>query len=378
MKKIKLPNLQNKVRKGYIAYYYRFVLEGSEKFIALGDSKSNTVTQIKLRYAQAQNKAFNLKHGLEPVVLDAPSDEQQPILLADVFDPWVAHEKNRSKTWIRDIYNLKHFIAFFGKESDWVNNRVSKDCKIDLAALTSSDINDFYANQYVQGYKTETVAKRHNYLNPLYTWLTDEKILKDNYYARKGKLKKPGEDKTPYQVLTRDQAELIVDNAPNDYTRILWTIMLDTALSPVDARNLNEKKHHINGIGDNGEVIPCIVTSRQKTGKYSAISISDRISSLGSLLWDLGGSKSDQDKANTKFAKVCEIVGIKQNKGEKLSQYSFRHSLATHLISNGHSLDSVQRQLGHTLGSKVTQTYIANQIASEVSKTKTTLNGRTA
>ncbi len=379
MRKINLPNLRNIVRSaGYIDYRYRFTLNGKRMQIPLGTSRECTVTQIKERYAQAQNKAFNLKHGLDPIVLDVPSDEQQPILLRDIFDDWVAHEKNRSRTWLRDLFNIKPFVVFFGKESDWTKDkRIAKDCEIDLAALTSADINRFYADQYAQGNKTETVTKRHNYLNPLYTWLTNEKILKDNYYARKGKLKKPGSDKTPYQVLTRDQAELIVDNAPNEFTRTLWTIMIDTALSPVDARNLNKRKHLLNGIGDNGEIIPCIITNRAKTGKQSATPISDRIQALGDDIWGLGGSDKDQDNANVAFKKVCRKLGIKQNKGEKLSQYSFRHSLATHLISNGHSLDSVQRQLGHTLGSKVTQTYIANQIASEVSKTKSTLNERT-
>ena len=67
--------------------------------------------------------------------------------------------------------------------------------------------------------------------------------------------------------------------------------MIDTALSPVDARNLNKRKHLLNGIGDNGEIVPCIITNRAKTGKQSATPISDRIQALGESIWGLGGTK---------------------------------------------------------------------------------------
>jgi len=326
----------------------------------------NTNGQIRARYQDANNLVYNLQNGIAPV--KEVHLGQKPVFLADVFDDWVAHEKNRSKTWLRDIHNLKHFVLFFGQEGDWIvdQKRVSKDCKIDLAALTSKDINLFYDDQY-KHHKNQTVSHRNKYLNPLYTWLENEKILEDNYYSRKAKLKDPSDGKTPYQVLTRDQAVSIVDNAPDEFCKVLWSIMLDTALSPVDALKLDVKKDLQLGGQDK---LPCIVTSRKKSGKLSAIAMSTELIALGDLVWTLEGTKTDQDASNIEFKKVCRKLGIKENKGEKLSQYSFRHSLATHLVNIGWPLDQVQRALGHTLGSKVTEGYLANQIASEIEKQK--------
>ena len=376
MQSIKKPNLTNLKRTSkdgtsYITYIYRYVVKVSgrsiRKFITLGTSRDLNRTQVLGLYKQAQVIAWNEKLGLvQPEQTN--KDEQQPILLCEVFDEWVAHEKNRSRTWLRDIHNLKHFVLFFGKEGDWKKNRVTSNCKIDLAKLSAKDINAFYDDQYEQGYKTETVSKRNNYLNPLYTWLTNEGILKDNYYARKGKLKEVGTDKTPYQVLTRDQAESIVANAPSSFLKTFWSIMLDTALSPIDALKLNKKNDLTVGTNNDGEKVSCIVTSRKKTGKFSAIAISWGLQQLGDDIWTLEGAKTEIDDSNDEFKKVCRKLGIKQEKGEKLSQYCFRHSLATHLVNQGWELDQVQRALGHTLGSKVTQGYIANQIANEVTK----------
>ena len=372
MTKLHLPNLSIEKRNGYISYYYRYVHKGKRFRISLGNTRVNTNTQIKARYKDAMNQAYNLIHGItigQPVV----EEGQKPVFLAEIFDDWVAHEKNRSKTWLRDLHNMKHFVLFFGQESDWNRSqkRVNKDCKIDLAALTSKDINNFYNDQY-KHHSNQTVSHRNKYLNPLYTWLENEKILEDNYYSRKAKLKDPSDGKVPYQVLTRDQAVQIVDNAPNDFCHVLWAIMLDTALSPVDAVNLNRSRDLIYGGDDN---IPCIVTTRKKSGKISAIAMSTELINLGDNVFNLEG---DYKKSNHQFTKVCKQLGIKQNPGEKLSQYSFRHSLATHLVNQGQPLDQVQRALGHTLGSKVTEGYLANQIANEVNQQKQATEKRTA
>lgn len=371
MFKIKLPGVVTRVLKGQVTFYYRYRLNGLRKYIKLGDTLYNNKTQIRERHAQAVNKVFNLKHGLEPVNTQVQEEKPVSVLLRDVFDTWVRHEQNRSRTWLRDLHNMKHFVLYFGSESDWIvkDKRVSSSCTIDLAKLTSTDINAFYADQY-KLHSNETVTKRNNYLNPLYTWLENEGILKDNYYKRKAKLKSASETRIPYQVLSREQAESIVDNAPDQYCKILWSIMLDTALSPVDARKLSRKKDLQYG-GENK--LPCIVTNRAKTGKVSAIVISDALLQLGDDLWqlDTGESRKKQNSANQQFLAVCSKLGIEQNPGENLSQYSFRHSLATHLINQGWSLDQVQRALGHTLGSKVTERYIANQVASELEQQKT-------
>ena len=374
MTKINLPNLAVSKRNGYLSYYYRYVLQGKRFRISLGNTRVNTNGQIRARYRDAQTLVYNLQHGIAPV--QQVDQGQKPVYLSEVFDDWVAHERNRCKSWIRDLHNIKHFVIYFGQESDWIvdQKRVSSSCKIDLAALTSKDINNFYNDQY-EKHSNQTVSHRNRYLNPLYTWLENEKILEDNYYSRKAKLRDPKDGKVPYQVLTRDQAVSIVENAPDEFHKTFWSIMLDTALSPVDALALNRKDDLQLGGQDN---LPCIVTSRKKSGKISAIAMSSELIALGDLVWSLEGDKTVQDDSNEAFKKVCRKLGIKQNKGEKLSQYCFRHSLATHLVNIGWSLDQVQRALGHTLGSKVTEGYLANQIANEVVKQQQATDKRTA
>ena len=378
-RKINLPNLENnKHRNGHFTYYYRYTIANNKRQrVYLGNSIKNNVTIVKERYRAAISKIENLKYGLGPIT-EKIDEGQKPIYLVDIWADWISHESNRAKSWLRDLHNLKHFVIYFGNKSDWdvKFKKPTKSCRLNLAKLETKDINDFYKNQYALGNSNETVKKRHQYLNPLYTWLVNEKLLLDNYYERKMKLKDASDTRVHYQVLSRIQAELIVDNAPNDYCKTLWTIMLDTAMSPVDARNLSEEKHLVNGVDDNGEFVECLVTSRQKSGKHSAIPISDRIKALGHKIWnlDVGENKSRQDKANVKFKKLCAKLGIVQNDDEKLTQYSFRHSLATHLVNQGYKIDTVQRILGHTLGSSVTRGYLANEIASEVQRTKQVLN----
>lgn len=370
----KLPNLYIKKRQGYESYYFRYKINGiPQPQIPLGNSKATPKAQVRARYYDAQNRAYNIRHGLEPIQAEE-TKSQRPILLTEIWNDWVIHEQNRSKGWSKGLHNIKHFVIFFGSESDWIvkEKRPSKDCKLDLAELTTKDINNFYVDQYDQlingePIKNETVAKRHNYLNPLYTYLTNEKILLDNYYARKGKLKNPKDTSVPHQVLTREQAESIVDNAPNEYCHRLWSIMLDTAMAPKDARKLTYKDNYFLGKTSSGETYPCIITKRAKSGEISAMEMFPRLLALGENVWNLGGKKSDTDDANREFQKVVKKLGIEREEGKRLTQYCFRHSLATHLITDKlWSLDRVKRSLGHAIGSDVTERYIANQIGSDI------------
>ena len=366
MNKINLPNLSAEEFNGFLIYYFRYVVKGKRKRIALGSTRTLTNTQIKVNYQKAQIIANNEQLGFAPVIQEEPQG-QQPVLLADIWDEFVAHNKNNYKSFVRDLTNLRSFVEFFGKDGDFYTKgkdvrKISKDCKIDLAALTHKDINNYFNDQY-RKVSNQTVHHRNTYLNQLYTWLENEKLLEDNYYKRKAKLKDAKEGKTHYQVLTREQAVSIVQNAPDEFHKVFWSIMLDTALAPVDALKLNRSKDLQLGGQDN---LPCIVTSRKKSGKISAIAMSTELIALGDLVWSIEGDKKVQDDSNKAFKKVCRKLGIKQNKGERLTQYCFRHSLATHLINQGWTLDQVQRALGHTLGSKVTEGYIANQIANEI------------
>lgn len=333
MKKIDLPNLLNKVRKNkagsYIAYYYRFFLNKKEQYISLGNSRKATVTQIKERYAVAQNKAFRLQHGLEPEVIQGsvPEDNSpKELWLKDVFPKFVNAFADKTKTFLRDLHNFKPFVVFFGDESDWQNGQIAESCKIDINKITASDIDDFYNDQYKQGFKTNTVNCRHKYLNPFYSWLTRNELIEKNIYENKTPLKSQGSDATPYQVLHQDDIKKIIASTDNPKHKILWTIVAWTGLSPVDAVNLNKATDVVS----NGK-FDCIITARQKTRVTAQVPILGDLAKLGDIAFTLDMTKKERDTANTDFINLAKKVGVIEKPGYKVSQYCLRHSLATFL-----------------------------------------------
>ena len=255
-------NVDIKKRNGYIAWYYRFQINKKRKLVALGTSKEGlTRTQFKIRYNQAKNLEFNLRYGLDPSFTQAPVEEKpKELWLKDVFPGFVSAFCNSTKTWMMHLHNFKHFVEFFGKEEDWISlgnhkYEISKDCKIDINALNSEDIDAFYQDQYRQGKSASTVNCRHKYLNPFYEWLYRKEYISKNYYVLKNKLKKQGSDAQVHQVLEMSQVQQIIKLTKNHDHKVLWTIMAWTGLAPVDAAKLDRK----NDVVTNGS-FECIIT----------------------------------------------------------------------------------------------------------------------
>jgi len=366
---LKLPNIQKDKTKQGTLYRYRIRLKGQPvQYFYLGNDNIDTSQEIRQAYKDARKQASLLKLGIQPVtqVSNPGKPEVKQVLLKDVFPIYKDAKQHINKTFLTKIHNWKHFIEFFGKESDWLGDSVSNSCSIDLLKIDANGINAFYSNEYKKGIKASTVADRHKILNPFYTWLHDNEYIKKNYYLKKVELLKASSGKTPYQVLERHQAEKIVDNAPNDYCRYLWSIMLDTAMAPVDANKLDKAKDYKDGI---------IVTTRQKSGEYTGITMSKRLLSLGDAIYNLNGSKKARDNANKSFQETCKKLGIQKQEGRKLTQYCLRHSLATYLAECGLTKEQIQRSLGHC-NDETQKIYIRNQIKSEQQSVASVLNKR--
>ena len=350
-------NVDTKKRNGYIAYYYRFQLNKKRKRIALGTPKEGlTRTQFKIRYNQAKNLEFNLRYGLDPQFTQAPVEEKpKELWLKDVFPKFVNAFCDSTKTWMRDLHNFGHFVRYFGKDNDWLKNEVSQDCKIDINAITSEDIDAFYQDQYKQ-HKTNTVNCRHKYLNPFYTWLERKEYITKNQYALKNKLKQQGSDSDVHQVLEMDQIQQIIKLTKNHDHKVLWTIMAWTGLAPVDASKLDKTKD----IVSNGK-FDCIMTARQKSIVVAKIPVLGGVAQLGDIAFTLDMNKTARDNANREFVKLAKKVGVKKKPGHILAQYCIRHSLSSFLrpyLSD----NEIAMFLGHN-NKKTQQTYTQQTVA---------------
>tara|TARA_R100001443_G_scaffold35589_8_gene49387 strand:+ start:2600 stop:3721 length:1122 start_codon:yes stop_codon:yes gene_type:complete len=349
MKYIHLKNLENVVLVGtngkkYIKYNFRYMHQGRTKRISLGTELNSTTSDVKIRYKIAQTKALNLQLGFEVSVPGSrdQSPRKEPVLLAKVFDKWVNINKNSSKSFLNHIHNMKHFVYFFGKESDWKNNRVTKGCKIDLAQLNANDIDEFYNDQIEKGFTKSTIQKRHNYLNPFYAWLKRNKYLEENYYLEKSKLKVKNDEKIEFQALDRKDIMKIINQVKNHNYKVLWTIMAYSGLSPIDASTLDKRKDIVH----NGK-FTCIVTKRTKTKVIAQIPILGDLDKLGDLIFNLDMTKKQRDNANKEFKRLAKANGIIAKEGYKISQYCLRHSLTTFL--RPYLTDNeIQLFMGHT------------------------------
>tara|TARA_R100000406_G_scaffold68164_1_gene48570 strand:+ start:402 stop:1508 length:1107 start_codon:yes stop_codon:yes gene_type:complete len=351
----KLPNLYAKKRGGYVSYYYRYKKHGrTQPMIPLGNSRKNTMTQIKARYVEAQTKVWNMMHG---IVTEAPiSQVEKQVLLHEIYPRFIAETApHHGKTFLRDTYNMKSFIEFFGDVNHWTSNpktggKVSRDCKIDLAKITTADINNFYASD-ISGKSTSTKKSRNIYLKPLWEWLVVNELVDKDVYALKHKLGKQGNKSMPHQVLKREDILKIISLTSSHKHKVFWTIMAYTGLAPIDAGSLTKDDIVLNG------TFECIVKSRNKTNITAQIPIVGKLKKIRNFITNLNMSKNERDAANTEFKALAKQIGIKQREGHILAQYCLRHSLATFLRT--YLTDNeIKMYMGHT-NTKQQQTYIS-------------------
>ena len=357
------------VKSGTYRMYYRFMLNGKIKRIFIGDQDDNK-TRIAFRYERAKNVHFNYKYGMQSVpnqVQPVIQEKSKSLLFKDVLPGFINAYSGKTKTWLRDLHNLKHFVGYFGEMSHWSHNQVSDECKIDLSKIKATHIDEFYQDQYAKGFKTNTVNCRHKYLSQLYSWLVRTEKTKKNIYLNKSPLKAQGSDSKQYQVLHRDHISKIIGLAKDPDHKKLWTIMAWTGLAPIDAINLRKSRDVVN----NGK-FTCIITSRQKTKVIAQVPVLGDLAKLGDTAFDLDMTKKDMTNANLEFRRLAVQVGIVEKEGFIVSQYCLRHSLATflrtHLTDNEIALLLGQKNI------KQQNTYTSPESAELAEKLSRVLN----
>ena len=344
MKKVKLPNLYYKTRanKPGFTIYYLYRQNDKQNYIRLGNHK-DTTSIIKARYEDVKSRLWAEKNGFAPVNQAVAEPVQQPVLFKDIYTKFVADESRKHGfSWERDLFNFKSFVAFFDSEDMWMNGRagVRNSCTIDLAKITSDDLEDYFDNE-AQNHSKSTINCRHKYIRPLYRWLVRKGHLETNTYEAHDKAIQK-DDSIKYQALPMDVVKQIIDSTDVHEYKVLWTIMAYTGLAPIDAGNLSKTDDVVsNGTFD------CIITKRSKTRVQAQIPILGDLAKLGDLIFTLNMNKNQRDDANSEFVKIVKQLGVETKKGYKVAQYSLRHSLATflrvHLTDNELALI-----LGHT------------------------------
>ena len=334
-----------KKRKNKTTYYYRYTLNGRRLMISLGCTKTITSkSQLLAKYNQVVDEVYATKKGYD---ISKPKIHK-PVYLGEVLTRYKTQVVHKAKTFHSYFYEFKTFVVYFGSESDWdtANRTINPNCKIDITKITTKDLNDYYKSQIDAGKSDSTIQKRKNYLAPFYRWLVGEEYLERDHHSYINSTKT---NKKAFEFKALDYAIIrqVIDNAPNQFCKLLWSIMAYTGLDCGDALTLDKDKDVLVIDG-----LPHIITKRSKSKIMARIPIFPPLQKLGDSIYNIfqkGNLSSHVNKSNKAWKKTLIKLGVDiSNKKVKTTQKSIRHSFITYLESKGVSDEKIALYVGHS------------------------------
>lgn len=261
--------------------------------------------------------------------------------LLSAFTNWMKYEmglaENTVKAYRQDVESYMEFI-----------------CK-KLTDCGAQELVSYMTHLRKSGASIETVQRRISGISRVYDFLIMERILKTNPV---GFISKPSKwDKLPV-FLNFDEVEKLIA-APDESSalgfrdRVIFETLYSTGMRISELTGLNMRDidmqrgiMKVTGKGSKQRLVPMYEALQDRMRTYIDIRHTSLVKGRdeGWLFLSRNGKKLDREYVWMLIKKYCERAGIKKN----VSPHTLRHSFATHLLTNGADLRTIQIFLGHS------------------------------
>jgi integrase/recombinase XerC len=294
---------------------------------------------------QQDEKAVSGRHGSEPSdrsTRNTPEINER----IDTFIAYLKNVRNLSPNTIKSYSrDLEHFAEF--------SSRAGIE---DLSELDHKALRGFLANQRTRGYSRATVARRCACLRSFFHFLV-ESGASSRDPARVLSFSVKGSN--PPRFLTEAEATALAEGSGKSTDMGLRDRAIIEVLYATGVRVSELCSMRMGDVDLKAGVIRVVGKGRRErvvlAGRYAAESLARYIDESRPALLQSGaysgdivflgkrGSPLDPRQARRVVDRECKaVLG-----GEGLSPHTLRHTFATHLLSRGADLRSVQELLGH-------------------------------
>jgi len=273
-------------------------------------------------------------------------------LLAD-FERFLRHQRGLAENTVRAYHgDLMHLAAFVASTS---GESINIDEALHATAL--GDLRAWLAAMSQDGLSHTTLARRGAACRAFYGWAADTGRVESNPALR---LSSARPSVTVPTVITPDAVETLLhvaegrcdDDDPmhlRDWAaaELLYaTGMRVGELAGLDMRDLDldQRLVRVLGKGSKERIVPFGVPAKRavmewlRRGRPQLV----RPATDGALLLGQRGRRVDQRQVRAAIHELCQAAGI-----DDIAPHGLRHTAATHLLTGGSDLRSVQEVLGH-------------------------------
>ncbi|WP_062287235.1 tyrosine recombinase XerC [Demequina phytophila] len=271
--------------------------------------------------------------------------------LLAAFEGHLRHERglsgNTVRAYLGDLVNLgMHLGVVRGSELDPA-----------LSAVTLADLRAWLAAMDGDGLSRTTLARRGAAARAFYAWAVDAERIVPNPALRLASARPASVLPTVLSatdvVTLLDVARTRADDGDAIHLRdwaavelLYATGMRVGELAGVDLRDvdLDERLIRVVGKGDKERVVPFGVPAARAVTDWlergRPVLVAPRTDAA--LLLGRRGQRVDQRQVREAVHELCRLAGV-----DEVAPHALRHTAATHLLTGGSDLRSVQEVLGH-------------------------------
>lgn len=292
---------------------------------------------------------------------DALNIDPEVAAIADAWRDWLVHERRQADLTVK-AYRTDLF-AFLGFCAEHLGDTPTLDQLTNLATI---DFRAWLASRHRDGHARTSIARALASLRSFYRYL-DRQHGRHNPAIKA--LRTPRLDQRLPRPLSSDQAKDLVDNVPAA-SREDWIGKRDTALllllygaglrigealalnrGAIGRQPANVRQLTITGKGGKQRLVPILPIIGKALDDYLR-SCPHALGDSAPLFIGLRGKRLQPALLRRHVQALRQMLGLP----ETATPHALRHSFATHLLSDGADLRTIQELLGHASLS-TTQSY---------------------
>lgn len=274
----------------------------------------------------------------------------QPDVRAAVGDwrTWLASERRVAKNTV-DSYG-RDIVLFIKFLADHLGHPPGLT---DLDALKRVELRAFQSRRRADGASATSIARSLSALKSLYGFLERKGIIANTVVAAAEAPKLPRAVPKPLAIDEAFEALETVDQLSDEpwigsRDRALFMLLYGCGLRIGEALGLDRKdvaageRIVVTGKGNKQRVVPVLAEVRAALDDYLALCPYNGDGNTP-LFLGLRGKRMKAEIAQKRMREVRQLLGL----AETATPHALRHSFATHLLSGGGDLRTIQELLGH-------------------------------
>jgi len=268
----------------------------------------------------------------------------------------MGHSDNTVEAYMRDVKDLFEVLS------------------VNSIELGAKDVVRYMTELRKKNYSIETIQRRLSGISQFFDFLIKERKVEVNPV---GFITKPRKwDKLPV-FLNFDEVERLISTPDISTARGMRDKFIIEFLYSTGARvselinikigDIDFKRGivKVTGKGSKQRIVPMYTDLSEKIDDYLRVRHDNLVKGddPGFLFLSTRGNKMSRESCWMMIKKYCETAGI----NKKVSPHTLRHSFATHLLTNGADLRTIQMLLGHSnISTTERYTHVSDDVAREV------------